>query len=150
MNGISNKPGIGPKSESHGQRSPYLPARGGRHCARPADRSSAPLENSRNHHIPRARLADSDVPRLRLLPPATDTFPGNTSRHAHFSERDLEPHPAIAPRYLPLPSRSRQETCLLALVTSAAVVAVTYGISCGIHLVQNWASFGAGIERLIQ
>ncbi len=42
------------------------------------------------------------------------------------------------------------ERFFLGLLAGAAVVAITYGFSCMADLVQNWALFNAGVERLIQ
>ena len=51
-----------------------------------------------------------------------------------------------------MPSRrgSGREGMLLGLLALAAAVAIGYGFSCLVELVQNWALFGAGVERLIQ
>jgi len=51
-----------------------------------------------------------------------------------------------------MPSRrgSGREGMLLGLLTLAAAVAIGYGFYCLVELVQNWALFGAGVERFIQ
>ena len=51
-----------------------------------------------------------------------------------------------------MPSRrdSGREGMLLGLLALAAAVAIGYGFSCLVELVQNWAVFGAGVGRLMQ
>ena len=49
------------------------------------------------------------------------------------------------------PARSSPgEKLFLGLLTAAATIAIAYGFSCLVDLVQNWASFNAGIGRLVQ
>ena len=70
-----------------------------------------------------------------------------------------EPRAQTAPQRRPgairaglMPSKrdSGREGMLLGLLMLVAAVAIGYGFSCLVDLVQNWAVFGAGVGRLIQ
>ncbi len=50
----------------------------------------------------------------------------------------------------PLWRESGGEKILLGLLVLAAAVGIGYGFLCVVDLVQNFALFGAGVERLIQ
>jgi hypothetical protein len=51
---------------------------------------------------------------------------------------------------MPTSSHSLGEKLLLGLVAGLAVFGIAYGFSCAVDLVQNWALFNTGIERLVQ
>jgi len=51
---------------------------------------------------------------------------------------------------MPKSSHAPAEKVFLALIAGLAMFAIAYGFSCALDLVQNWAQFNAGIERLVQ
>jgi hypothetical protein len=66
--------------------------------------------------------------------------------------RKARQNPAGKTRAWLMPARreSRLEKLFLLLLVTAAVIGIGYGFSCLVDLVQNWALFGAGVDRLIQ
>jgi hypothetical protein len=62
------------------------------------------------------------------------------------------PRPLSPTRRLMMPKSSHApaEKVFLALIAGLAMFAIAYGFSCALDLVQNWAQFNAGIERLVQ
>jgi hypothetical protein len=48
------------------------------------------------------------------------------------------------------PAWSFTEAFALGFLGAAALLAIGYGLGCGIGLVGHWGTFQAGIERLIQ
>jgi hypothetical protein len=51
--------------------------------------------------------------------------------------------------FLTPPKHSLAEKFLVGLIASVALLAIAYGFSCAVDLVQHWALFDAGIQRLI-
>lgn len=48
------------------------------------------------------------------------------------------------------PHHNIAERVFFGLLAAATILGIGYGFSCLVDLVQNWALFGAGIERLVQ
>jgi hypothetical protein len=51
---------------------------------------------------------------------------------------------------MPTSAYSASERVLFGLVVCLAIFGIAYGLSCALDLVQHWAQFNTGIERLIQ
>jgi hypothetical protein len=51
---------------------------------------------------------------------------------------------------MPARSHSFAEKLLFGLFAVLAIGLIAYGFSCAMDLVQNWALFNSGVDRLIQ
>ena len=58
--------------------------------------------------------------------------------------------PSTLRLYRPARSHSLGEKLLLGILAFLAICAIAYGFSCAVDLVQHWAQFNTGIDRLIQ
>ena len=84
-------------------------------------------------------------------------FAGSRDLRTAQIQGTLAPEPEVtnaarsAPAfYICLPKSSGPEGFLLGLVAGAAFLAIAYSFFCGIQLIQHWALFSAGVEKLIQ
>ena len=89
------------------------------------------------------RRATSAPPPAEWLPAAADS-PRNGVARLH----DFQATAQRIPTWIVPAEDAAGEKCLWSFLALASAIAIAYGFSCLVDLVQHWALFNAGVEQL--